>query len=80
MDMMQAKDSTGQRKKVSIINKNVIMLIISVALGVGGVYLTKEFYRKKGQLLQKPAGKDRGDGRSCSAEQKYPKRNDRYIA
>ncbi|MEW8085352.1 MAG: Flp pilus assembly protein CpaB [Candidatus Thiodiazotropha endolucinida] len=47
MDMMQTKDSTGQRKKVSIFNKNVIMLIISVALGVGGVYLTKDFIEKK---------------------------------
>ncbi|PUB84790.1 MAG: Flp pilus assembly protein CpaB [gamma proteobacterium symbiont of Ctena orbiculata] len=47
MDMMHTKDSTGQRKKVSIINKNVIMLIISLALGVGGVYLTKDFIEKK---------------------------------
>jgi pilus assembly protein CpaB len=43
MEIMQAQDSKGTRKKPSIINKNLVMLILSVLLGAGGVYLAKDY-------------------------------------
>jgi pilus assembly protein CpaB len=47
MDVMNANEITGLKKKPKLINKNVIMLIISLAVGIGGVYLTRDFIEKK---------------------------------
>ncbi|MEW8428874.1 MAG: Flp pilus assembly protein CpaB [gamma proteobacterium symbiont of Ctena orbiculata] len=47
MDVINAKEVAGLHKKQRIINKNVIMLVISLTVGVGGVYLTKDFIEKK---------------------------------
>lgn len=47
MDVIQAQGKNGRQKKAGILNKNVIMLILSLSLGVGGVYLTKDYIEKK---------------------------------
>jgi pilus assembly protein CpaB len=47
MDMMKQQESASQHKKIGIINKNVIMLLLSMALGVGGVYLTRDYIEQK---------------------------------
>jgi pilus assembly protein CpaB len=47
MDVVNANEIAGLQKKPRIINRNLIMLIISLVLGIGGVYLTKDFIEKK---------------------------------
>jgi pilus assembly protein CpaB len=47
MDVVNAQGVTGLNKKPKVINKNVIMLVISLIVGIGGVYLTKDFIEKK---------------------------------
>ncbi|MES9993789.1 MAG: Flp pilus assembly protein CpaB [Candidatus Thiodiazotropha sp.] len=47
MDTNKAQEFLSQRKKPKILNKNVIMLVISLAVGIGGVYLTKDFIENK---------------------------------
>ncbi|MEW8506902.1 MAG: Flp pilus assembly protein CpaB [Candidatus Thiodiazotropha sp.] len=47
MDVLQTQNTTGQRKSTSILNRNVIMLIMSLLLGIGGVYLAKDYIEKK---------------------------------
>jgi pilus assembly protein CpaB len=47
MEIVQQNESATQRKKIKIINKNVVMLVLSLALGVGGVYLTRDYIEQK---------------------------------
>jgi pilus assembly protein CpaB len=47
MDIVQQQESAARQKKNTIINKNVIMLVLSLALGIGGVYLAKDYIENK---------------------------------
>jgi pilus assembly protein CpaB len=47
MNINNTNELTNRRIKSKSANKNVLMLILSLAVGVGGVYLTKEFIEKK---------------------------------
>ncbi len=47
MDTKAVYDHTATTQKTRGINKNLIMLLISLGVGVGGVYLTKDFIEKK---------------------------------
>ncbi|MCU7945771.1 MAG: Flp pilus assembly protein CpaB [Candidatus Thiodiazotropha sp. (ex Cardiolucina cf. quadrata)] len=45
--MKKTHDLTNRRAQVKVVNKNVIMLILSLAIGAAGVYLAKDFIEKK---------------------------------
>ncbi|MET0068871.1 MAG: Flp pilus assembly protein CpaB [Candidatus Thiodiazotropha sp.] len=47
MDVINAKEVAGLQNKNGVINKNVIMLVISLIVGIGGIYLTKDFIERK---------------------------------
>ncbi|MCU7907040.1 MAG: Flp pilus assembly protein CpaB [Candidatus Thiodiazotropha sp. (ex Epidulcina cf. delphinae)] len=47
MDINQTSVRANRRGEKQLINKNVIMLILSLAVGAAGVYLAKDFIEKK---------------------------------
>lgn len=47
MDVVNTKEITGLKNKPRVLNKNVVMLVISLAVGACGIYLTKDYIEKK---------------------------------
>lgn len=47
MNINNTNDLANRRVKAKVVNRNVIMLILSLAVGAAGVYMAKDFIEKK---------------------------------